>query len=119
MVANAVAALTEITDASPSTQQYFEINSATINKLLTALNECTEWGQIFILDSLANYRPRDEKEAQSICERVTPRLSHANAAVVLSAVKVLMKLMEMMTGGSPFIQSLSKKLSPPLGKGNK
>ena len=24
----------------------------------------------------------------SICERVTPRLSHANAAVVLSAVKV-------------------------------
>ena len=83
--------------------------------MLTALNECTEWGQIFILDSLANYSPRDEKEAQSICERVTPRLSHANAAVVLSAVKVLMKLMEMMASGSQFIQSLVKKLSPPLG----
>ena len=116
MVANAVASLSEIADASLSAVQYFEINSATINKLLTALNECTEWGQIFILDSLANYSPRDEKEAQSICERVTPRLSHANAAVVLSAVKVLMKLMEMMVSGSPFIQSLVKKLSPPLGK---
>lgn len=114
VVANAVASLTEIADSSPSAVQYFEMNSATINKLLTALNECTEWGQIFILDSLANYVPKDEKEAQSISERVTPRLSHANAAVVLSAVKVLMKLMEMLTTGNAFIQNLVKKLSPPL-----
>lgn len=114
VVANAVASLTEICDASPNANQYFEMNSATINKLLTALNECTEWGQIFILDSLANYVPKDEKEAQSICERVTPRLSHANAAVVLSAVKVLMKLMEMMPSDHPFIQGIVKKLSPPL-----
>lgn len=64
------------------------MNSATINKLLTALNECTEWGQVFILDSLSNYSPKDEREAHSICERITPRLAHANAAVVLSAVKV-------------------------------
>eukprot|EP00794_Sanderia_malayensis_P001226 gene1226-1347_t len=71
-------------------------------------------GQIFILDSLATYTPKDEKEAQSICERVTPRLSHANAAVVLSAVKVLMKFMEMMTQSSQFMTSLTKKLSPPL-----
>jgi len=43
---------------------------------------------VFILDSISNYTPKDEREAQSICERVTPRLAHANAAVVLSAVKV-------------------------------
>ena len=48
------------------------------------------------MDSLSNYTPKDEREAQSICERITPRLAHANAAVVLSAVKVLMKYMEMM-----------------------
>jgi len=65
-----------------------DLDMATISKLLTALNECTEWGQVFILDSLASYQPKDEREAQNICERVTPRLSHANAAVVLSAVKV-------------------------------
>lgn len=40
------------------------------------------------MDSLSNYSPKDEREAQSICERITPRLAHANAAVVLSAVKV-------------------------------
>merc|ERR1719215_1570225 len=91
-----------------------EMNAATINKLLTALNECTEWGQVFILDSLSNYTPKDEREAKSICERITPRLAHANAAVVLSAVKVLMKYMEMMGHDSDTLTNMVKKLSPPL-----
>ncbi|XP_074111555.1 adaptor protein complex 1/2, beta subunit isoform X1 [Cotesia typhae] len=114
VVANAVAALSEINEASPSGQPLVEMNAQTINKLLTALNECTEWGQVFILDSLANYSPKDDREAQSICERITPRLAHANAAVVLSAVKVLMKLMEMLQSESDFVATLTKKLAPPL-----
>ena len=52
----------------------------------------------------------------SICERVTPRLSHANAAVVLSAVKVLMKLMELLPADGSFIESMQRKLAPPLGE---
>ncbi|XP_035206561.1 AP-1 complex subunit beta-1-like isoform X2 [Stegodyphus dumicola] len=114
VVANAVAALSEINEASSSGQPLIDMNAQTINKLLTALNECTEWGQVFILDSLANCLPKDEREAQSIAERVTPRLAHANAAVVLSAVKVLMKLMEMMSPDSEFVTTLTKKLAPPL-----
>ena len=114
VVANAVAALSEINEASPSGRPLIEMNAATINKLLTALNECTEWGQVFILDSLSNYTPKDEREAQSICERITPRLAHANAAVVLSAVKVLMKYMEMMGNDADFVGNLTKKLAPPL-----
>lgn len=42
VVANAVAALSEIGDVSPTAAAMMEINSQTINKLLTALNECTE-----------------------------------------------------------------------------
>ena len=114
VVANAVAALSEINEASASGRPLIEMNAATINKLLTALNECTEWGQVFILDSLSNYAPKDEREAQSICERITPRLAHANAAVVLSACKVLMKYMEMMAQDADFVNNLSKKLAPPL-----
>lgn len=93
-----------------------DLDTTTINKLLTALNECTEWGQVFILDSLATYQPQSEQEAQNICERVTPRLSHANAAVVLSAVKVLMKFMEIMSADSQYYGQLIKKLAPPLGE---
>ncbi|XP_031209914.1 AP-2 complex subunit beta [Mastomys coucha] len=84
VVANAVAALSEISESHPNSN-LLDLNPQNINKLLTALNECTEWGQIFILDCLSNYNPKDDREAQSICERVTPRLSHANSAVVLSA----------------------------------
>ncbi|XP_045127546.1 AP-1 complex subunit beta-1-like isoform X2 [Portunus trituberculatus] len=114
VVANAVASLTEINEASSSGQPLMELNAATMNKLLTALNECTEWGQVFILDALSQYSPKDEREAQSICERITPRLAHANAAVVLSAVKCLMKFMELMVGDSEFVKNLTKKLAPPL-----
>jgi vesicle coat complex subunit len=64
VVANAVAALSEINEASTSGSPLIEMNAQTINKLLTALNECTEWGQVFILDSLANYSPKDDREAQ-------------------------------------------------------
>ncbi|KAL1501451.1 hypothetical protein ABEB36_006768 [Hypothenemus hampei] len=114
VVANAVAALSEINESSPTGQLLVELSTSTINKLLTALNECTEWGQVFILDSLSNYTPRDDREAQSICERITPRLAHANAAVVLSAVKVLIKMMEILQGDVEFCNTLSKKLAPPL-----
>lgn len=114
VVANAVAAISEILDASPTATQVLEMNTGTINKLLTALNECTEWGQVFILDAISNYTPKDEREAQSICERVTPRLAHANAAVVLSAVKVVMKLMEMLDVQGDYVTNLIKKLAPPL-----
>uniref|UniRef100_A0A6I8SND5 AP complex subunit beta n=1 Tax=Xenopus tropicalis TaxID=8364 RepID=A0A6I8SND5_XENTR len=113
VVANAVAALSEIAESHPSSN-LLDLNPQSINKLLTALNECTEWGQIFILDCLANYIPKDDREAQSVCERVTPRLSHANAAVVLSAVKVLMKFMELLSKDLDYYGTLLKKLAPPL-----
>ncbi|XP_071209082.1 AP-1 complex subunit beta-1 isoform X3 [Salvelinus alpinus] len=113
VVANAVAALSEIAESHPNSN-LLDLNPQSINKLLTALNECTEWGQIFILDCLANYTPRDDRESQSICERVTPRLSHANSAVVLSAVKVLMKFMEMLPKDLDYYGTLLKKLAPPL-----
>ena len=58
---------------------------------LTALNFAlhARWGQVFILDALSRYKAADAREAENIVERVTPRLQHANCAVVLSAVKVV------------------------------
>lgn len=64
VVANAVAALSEISETSQSAAALSSLDTPTINKLLTALNECTEWGQVFILDSVAQYSPKDDREAQ-------------------------------------------------------
>ena len=43
---------------------------------------------MYILDAVAKMSITDAKDAESIVERVIPRLQHANSAVVLSAVKV-------------------------------
>mmetsp|Transcript_15965 Transcript_15965/g.45910 ORF Transcript_15965/g.45910 Transcript_15965/m.45910 type:complete len:938 (-) Transcript_15965:128-2941(-) len=121
VVANSVAALSEI--AETSGQDVMKISAAVLQKLLAALNECTEWGQVFILDSLAKYTPADGREAEGIIERVTPRLQHANSAVVMSAVKVILSYMEIMAAGgaggsggsnADSIRNLTRKLAPPL-----
>ena len=118
VVANGVAALSEI--AETSGKDVMRISASVMQKLLAALNECTEWGQVFILDSLAKYTPADARDAEGIVERVTPRLQHANSAVVMSAVKVILSYMEIMTGKSGYattsdvIRNLTRKLAPPL-----
>ena len=48
VVANGVAALSEI--AETSGKDVMKISAAVLQKLLAALNECTEWGQVFILE---------------------------------------------------------------------
>jgi len=115
VVANGVAALSEI--AETSGKDVMRISASVLQKLLAALNECTEWGQVFILDSLAKYTPADAREAEGIIERVTPRLQHANSAVVMSAVKVILSYMEIMgtnSANSDSIRNLTRKLAPPL-----
>jgi AP-1 complex subunit beta-1 len=113
VVANAVAALAEVADASGK-RDVFPITSAVLFKLLAALNECTEWGQVFILDALAGYPTDNAADAEAIVERVTPRLQHANCAVVLSAVKVALKQLPLLAGNAELLASLRKKLAPPL-----
>eukprot|EP00658_Telonema_sp_P-2_P018420 TRINITY_DN17229_c0_g1_i6.p1 TRINITY_DN17229_c0_g1~~TRINITY_DN17229_c0_g1_i6.p1 ORF type:complete len:922 (+),score=236.77 TRINITY_DN17229_c0_g1_i6:193-2958(+) len=111
VVANAVASLCEIQEVSE--EEVFSVTASTLHKLLAALNECTEWGQVFVLDALTDYEPADSREAESIIERVVPRLQHANAAVVLSAVKIVLRFMTYVTSPEA-VRTYHKKLSPPL-----
>mmetsp|Transcript_8122 Transcript_8122/g.21661 ORF Transcript_8122/g.21661 Transcript_8122/m.21661 type:complete len:927 (-) Transcript_8122:280-3060(-) len=116
VVANALACLQELQELSG--RDMLHLNSQTLYKLLPALNECTEWGQVFILDALAAYRCQTTKEAENIAERVMPRLQHVNSAVVLSAIKVLFHLMDYINEGNPAYEDTvklwCKKMAPPL-----
>jgi len=113
VVSNAVAALSEISEASAEKERVFKVDGAILAKLLAALNEATEWGQVFILDSLAKYTPRDSRDAETICERVSVRFNHSNSAVVLSAVKVVLLALPYITN-QDLVRAYVKKLSPPL-----
>lgn len=112
VVANAVAGLTEISETRGKGVLNLE-DEATIPKLLAALNECTEWGQVFILDALAMYKPVDSHDANSIVERITARLSHANPSVVLAAIKVVLKYIDFIDSAEKQ-REFAKKLSAPL-----
>ncbi|KAJ1493723.1 Clathrin/coatomer adaptor, adaptin-like protein, partial [Baffinella frigidus] len=111
VVANSVAALAEI--AYHGEPRALLLTNITVLKLLAVLNECNEWGQIFILDVMSTYSPESSSEAENIAERVKPRLQHANSAVVLSATKVIIKLLDVIKDTAK-IALLVKSLGPPL-----
>jgi len=111
VVANAAAALYEI--SKEAGKNYIKTNKETIGKLLNALNETNEWGKVYILESIINYKPKENKEAEEIIERISPFLQHANPAVVLGSTKNMLHFLE-------FIETeenkniLLKKLAAPL-----
>lgn len=111
VVANAVAAISEISDLRGS--PVVPLTHTIANRVLTALNDSTEWGQVFILDYIAMYTPAASREAEGILERVIPRLAHANPSVVLSAVKVIVKYLDYISSAD-LTRTVIKKLTPPL-----
>lgn len=86
-----MAALTEIREVSgargirgaDSNNDLAEFKPQTVHTLLNALNEASEWGQVYILEGLSGYNAKTQEEADLIAERIIPRLQHGNAAVVL------------------------------------
>ncbi|KAJ9474800.1 AP-2 complex subunit beta [Pseudozyma hubeiensis] len=111
VVANAVAALVEISERSDNIQ--LKLNLTIASKLVSALAECSEWGQTYILEALMFFVPSDFADAEILAERIAVRLQHANSAVVLTATKVILYLMNYIASAE-FKESLCRKLSPPL-----
>jgi AP-1 complex subunit beta-1 len=113
VVANSVQALSEITETAPETKALV-VTPPMLKKLMMALSECTEWGRVTILTTLADYQAVDVKESEHICERVAPQFQHVNPSVVLAAVKVVFTHMK---GINPeLVRSYLKKMAPPLGR---
>merc|ERR1719158_1234669 len=111
VIANAVAALTDI--SARSSVNHLVLDRATQHKLFLVVSECSEWGQIFILDALSSYQPRSPEEAKEMAERVLPRLQHANAAVVLAAVKLVMNCLQYFESQHD-ASFFCSKITPPL-----
>ncbi|KAJ2450670.1 hypothetical protein EV183_004123 [Coemansia sp. RSA 2336] len=111
VVANSVAALTEVSERSPHIK--LKLNMKIAGKLITALNECNEWGQIYILESLMYVTPQSTEDAETVIERILPRLQHGNSGVVLVSVKVIAYMMNYVSK-TETLEPILRKLSPPL-----
>ncbi|ANZ74736.1 BA75_01067T0 [Komagataella pastoris] len=111
VVANAISSLVEISRFS-NDPSVLNLSPVVLKKLLMTLNECTEWGRITILTCLADFETTNSEDAFHIMERCSPQLQHENPAVVLAAVKVLIKNVDQIDGEAKL--TLLAKLSSPL-----
>jgi AP-1 complex subunit beta-1 len=115
VVANAVAALLEISRAAG--KNYLRIKGGSggnLNKVLAALNDANEWGKIYVMEGISSaFETIDAKESEHIIERAVPMLTHNNPAVILAAVKLVLKFLDNL-GQSEVAKSVVKKLAAPL-----
>ena len=70
-----------------------------------------------MLDCLLRYVPEKHADAETMAERIIAHLQHANSAVVLTTVKILLYLMNYMEDRR-LIDHCCKKMGPPLGAWN-
>lgn len=111
VVANALVALMDICDRTENMN--LNLNTTLATKLVAAMNECSEWSQTYILEALMSYVPQERGDAEIIAERISPRLQHANASVVLTTIKLILYLTNYIPSQDE-VNALCKKMSPPL-----
>ncbi|KAM0309958.1 AP-1 complex subunit beta-1 [Botrytis cinerea] len=111
VVASALASLMDIWERSDAIKLTIDYGNA--SKMVQILPDCSEWGQTYILEALMSYVPQDCSEALLLAERISPRLSHSNSAVVLTCIRVVLYLMNYINDQKQ-ISALCRKLSPPL-----
>ncbi len=68
---------------------------------------------MYILDALATYLPSTTKDAATTIERIQGNMSSNNPAVVLSAVKVIIRYLDFITDPET-VRKLCRKLAQPL-----
>lgn len=111
VIANCVASLIEI--STTKGEDMLKINWKKCRCLMTALHENNEWCQIYLLEGISRYNPQTSDEISEIIERVVAFVSHSNSGVVLTAVKILIKLLDLVQSPDT-IRSVCKKLTPAL-----
>lgn len=111
VVSSALASLMDIWERNEAVKLTIDYKNA--SKIVQILPECSEWGQVYILEALMNYVPQDSQEATFLAERISPRLAHTNSAVVLGCIRVTLFLVNYIQD-EKVVTSLCNKLSPPL-----
>ena len=111
VLANCISALIEI--STTKGKDILEINWSKSRHLMSALHENNEWTQIYLLEGISRYSPTKQDEINEMIERIIPCVSHSNAGVVLSVIKILIKLLDLVENPET-IRTVCKKITPSL-----
>ena len=111
VLANCISALIEI--STTKGKDILNINWSKCRHLMSALHENNEWTQIYLLEGISRYSPTKQDEINEMIERIIPCVSHSNAGVVLSVIKILIKLLDLVENPET-IRTVCKKITPSL-----
>ena len=111
VIANCISALIEI--STTKGKDIININWKKCRHLMSALHENNEWTQIYLLEGISRYSPKKQDEISEIIERVLPCVSQSNSGVVLSSIKILIKLLDLVENPET-IRGVCKKITPSL-----
>ena len=111
VIANCICSLIEI--STTKGEDMLHINWKKCRHLMGALHENNEWTQIYLLEGISKYIPKKQDEINEIIERVLPCVSHSNSGVVLSVIKILVRLLDLVENPE-IIRNVCKKITPSL-----
>ena len=111
VLANCISALIEI--STTKGKDILNINWNKCKHFMSALHENNEWTQINLLEGISRYNPIKQDEINEMIERIIPCVSHSNAGVVLSVIKILIKLLDLVENPET-IRTVCKKITPSL-----
>ena len=111
VLANCISALIEI--STTKGKDILNVNWNKCRHLMSALHENNEWTQIYLLEGISRYSPTKQDEINEMIERIIPCVSHSNAGVVLSVIKILIKLLDLVENPET-IRNVCKKITPSL-----
>ncbi len=112
VVSSALSALNDITERTPNLK--LSIDKKHANTLVGLLPQCNEWFQSYVLQAIMSYVPQTQDDAINLIDRVLPRLQHANTAVVLGAIRVIVYLCNYIKHPGDQIPTLSKRIGTSL-----
>ena len=111
VVANALVAAMEIHERSSDFDLAIDINTA--STLVAALTECSEWYQTYITEALMFVTPTKQGDAETLIDRLMPRLQHSNSGLVLATIKVIIYFLNFCPD-SKYVQEIYNRLGAPL-----
>jgi AP-1 complex subunit beta-1 len=111
VIANCLAALVEI--STTKGEDIIKMNWRKTRHLMNALHENNEWCQIYLLEGISGYSPQTQDEILEVIDRVLPFVSHSNSGVILSAIKILIKTLDLVESAET-VRSVCKKITPSL-----
>ena len=113
VAANAASVILEINQGR--SKPLFKATSETVFKLVSCMQDATEWCKIQILDFVNDFMPANRVEAISILEKLKPHLYNANSSVTIGIVKFCVKISRVLENKEE-IKFLIQELLPPLVK---